>query len=110
MSDYGLGLLVLVGPGLAGGVTAALLGPKPIAFVSALGLGILLTGAGLIAMVFSVENDQWAACGEDACSKFMGHWATTDLFRVFLPFTLVTWTFGAFAGWRLRQPTSTPAP
>ena len=40
----------------------------------------------------------------------MGHWATTDLFTVFVPYTLVTWAFGTFAGWRLRQPTSTPAP
>ena len=42
-----------------------------------------------------------------ACSKVMGHWATTDHFTVFIPFTLVTWAFGAFAGRRLRQP-STP--
>lgn len=110
MSEYGLGLLILVGPFLAGAISGALLGPRSIGFGGALGLGVLVTGAGLLALVFSTENDQWAACGEDACSKFMGHWATTDLFTVFVPYTLVTWAFGTFAGWRLRQPTSTPAP
>jgi hypothetical protein len=98
MSYYGLGLLISVGPFLAGAISGARLGPRSIGF------GVLVTGAGLLALVFSTENDQWAACGEDACSKFVGHWATTDHFTVFIPFTLVTWAFGAFAGWRLRCP------
>jgi hypothetical protein len=107
MSYYGLGLLVLVSPFLAGAISGALLEPRPIGFVGAHGLGVLVTGGGLIALVFSTENDQWAACGEDACSKFVGRWATTDHFTVFIPVALVTWALGAFAGWRLRWP-STP--
>jgi hypothetical protein len=100
--------LIYFGPFAAGFATGFAFSPRLAGLATSLSCGVLLTAGALLAWVFSTENDQWAACGEDACTTFLGHWAQPGLFRFWLPFTLVTWTAGAFAGWRVRQP-STPA-
>jgi hypothetical protein len=70
-------------------------------------VGVVTIGAALLAFLFLAGSSQEAACGEDECLHYLGHWIEWTVAIEWPIYALIAWTFSAivFASrTRGRQP------
>ena len=91
--DTLIGLLIIFGPWAAGGLTGFLWGHTWFGLAAAVTLGVLATSAALMAFLFLAGSSQEAACGEDECLHYLGHWIEWTLATEWPIYAVVAWTF-----------------
>jgi hypothetical protein len=107
VSDYNqylIGPLMILGPWLLGGLFGWRWGRTWRGLTVALGLGAVLTAAGLAAFLLTAPSTAWEACGEDECVTYLGRWLDVTLARVWPIATALAWSGSAvFFAWLRRS-------
>jgi hypothetical protein len=107
--DTLIALLIIFGPWAAGGLTGALWGQTWFGLATSVTLGVVGTCAALVAFLFLEGSSQQAACGEDECLHYFGHWIERTLAIEWPIYAIVARVFSVvvFARrTRTRQPAS----
>lgn len=88
-----IALLITFGPWAAGALTGFFWGQTWIGLAGAVALGVACTSAALLAFLFLGGSSQEAACGEDTCLQYFGHWIEWTLAIEWPIYAIVAWTF-----------------
>jgi MFS family permease len=91
---------MLIGPWAVGGFVGWRWGRTWLGAVAAVALGLLLTAAGLAAVLLTAPPSAEEACGEDECVRYFGRWLEATLALVWPAYTALTWSASAiFFSW-----------
>jgi len=107
LRDTLVALLILFGPWSAGSLLGRSWGGTWFGLTATLMVGVVTIGAALLAFLFLAGSSQEAACGEDECLHYLGHWIEWTVAIEWPIYALIAWTFSAivFASrTRGRQP------
>jgi hypothetical protein len=91
--DTLIALLIIFGPWAAGGLTGSVWGQTWFGLAAEIALAVVGTSAALIAFLFLEGSSQEAACGEDECLHYFGHWIEWTLAIEWPIYAVVAWTF-----------------
>jgi hypothetical protein len=107
--DTLIALLITFGPWAAGAFTGSLWGQTWAGLAAAVALAVVSTSVTLTAFLFLEGSSQEAACGEDECLHYFGHWIEWTLAVEWPIYAIVAWTFSVIVfarRTRTRQPIS----
>ena len=96
-------LLIIFGPWAGGALFGSLWGQTWFGRASAVALGIVCTSAALAAFLFLTRSNQEAACGEDECLHYFGHWIERTLAVEWPIYAVAAWTFSVVVFTRRTQ-------
>jgi hypothetical protein len=91
--DLLIALPLVFGPWLLGALLGWLWGRTWPRIAGAVALGLVVTAASAAAFLFLLGSSAEAACGEDECLHYLGHWIEASL--------AVRWPIYAAAAWSL---------
>jgi hypothetical protein len=91
--DTLVALLIIFGPWTAGALSGSFWGQTWVGLATAVALGVVSTSAALVAFLFLEGSSQEAACGEDECLHYFGHWIEWTLAIAWPIYAMVAWTF-----------------
>jgi hypothetical protein len=95
---------MIVGPWLFGGFLGWFWGRTWRGAAAAVGVGVIVTAAGLAAFLVTAPSSSLEACGEDECVRIFGQWLEATLARAWPVYTAVTWSASAvFFSWLRRS-------
>jgi len=92
-TDTLVGLLIVFGPWAGGALAGTIAGLTWFRLASAVALGVLCIAAALAAFLFLQGSNQEAACGEDECLQYFGHWIEWTLAVVWPIYAVAAWSF-----------------
>jgi hypothetical protein len=91
--DTLVALLIIFGPWAAGALSGSLWGQTWFGLATAVALGVVCTFAALAGFLFLGGSNQEAACGEDQCLHYFGHWIEWTLAIEWPIYATIAWAF-----------------
>ena len=95
---------MIVGPWVFGALAGFAFGRVRFGLIAAIGLGLVLTAAGLFGFFITAPASPGEACYE--CSEYFGRWLDYTMVEEWPIWTALSWSIAAVLGWARANPRS----